>query len=186
MGTTATDNLETDLQRAHLHCVRREFDEAEALLKRLERRYPGNAEIRFMLGRIASSRRLDKEDSDKMRAWRYTLRLQTSWQRFVWGATGVLGIVYGVYGLLDRLPQCFHNGFGAVITTRIYRGSGRYSYRDPWVDWTRPLYYDIGYYGIMLAVGIVMILILRRVARGATQWEELDAPMPEQNRYGGW
>lgn len=186
MSTLDADRLEEQLQKAHLLCVRQKFDEAEALLKDLSRRYPGNAEIRYLLARIESTERVAQVESEKLRRWRYTLRLQTSWQRFAWGAGSVAGILYGGWGLLDRLPRCLREGFTALITTKVYRGSGRHVYRDPWVDWTRPLYYDVLYYGGMLLVAIIMLWVLRRVSKGASQWEELDAPLPENNRWAGW
>jgi hypothetical protein len=176
--TTDNSTLEHELQEAHLLCVRHEYDEAEKLLNHMSRRYPGNAEIQYMLGRIKSTHQVENEVVERSRSIRYTFGLITMWRRLGWGLAALAATGYGGWGEFDSLQRGFTSGFANVITTMISDKRGTHPY-------TRPIYWDVAMYGVILVIGLVMLVLLVMASKGVAQWEELDVPV-SSSRYGGW
>lgn len=172
MNSTTSTTLETELERAHLLCLRRQFDEAQRILFDLNRRYPGNPDVQNLLARIRATEQADKQENERLRGWRYTLHLDTLWRRVGWFLAGLGLLIYGLWGGTGSLHTGRKQGFNTTITTRMYSKRGSY-------DWTRPVYYDVVYNGFCILLGTTAMGVVLIVGRGAAQWEELNASNPD-------
>jgi hypothetical protein len=168
-ATNRLPDLDMEIKRAHLLCVRRRYNEAKTLLQELKRRSPGNPEVDYLLARVIATEEAEKVRVEGRRGLRYMFGLQTTASRLWWGFVGIVMGLYGVAGEAMRLPIALQNGLTYQITDMVSAGR-----RGRLVEWTRPVYYDLIYYVLVAAIGITGLVFIITVSRGSAQWEELD------------
>ena len=164
---------EIAFQQAYRLIGRKQYGRARKALQDIHLTDPGNRHVHDLKSQIRDLEAAERERAEGLRSWRYSLAMNTHCRRFCWG---VGAVILGVYSLL-QLPQAvsyaFTNGIVASITTQVH-WRGRYGSSRTF-DWTRPIFIDLLYSGIILAAAISIVIVLIRVSRGAAQWEELDA-----------
>jgi hypothetical protein len=169
------------LHRALLMVDRGRLDEARKLIARV----PPCADAESLCARIDAIESRQRRALDHLRQLRYQFHLDTSWRRAVAYLCAIAVTVDGLWQLGMAAPFALAHGLSAYLTTQVNLG-GRYS--DHWVDYTRPIYYDLIYGTVLVFAGLLATALILRVARGAADWEELNAADDDwrDRRWSRW
>ncbi len=166
------------LRRAFLLYERGQLGQARRILDAL----PRDPDVDDLLAKIAAEEGREKSIQERLRGLRYELNLNTSEKRAGAYLVAAASACYGAYELVRAGMYAAAHGIASEITTQVNTG-GRYT--SHLVDYTRPIYFDLLYGAGFLCVGIFVILLVLRIARGAAEWEELDASSPDYDT-GRW
>ena len=169
----ADRETERVFQQAYRFLARRQYAQAQKALQHVDVIDPANPHVKNLKARIRGMALEERERAESLRSWRYTLGMNTTWRRVLWAIAGIGLAVYSLSQLPRAIAYAVQHGLAAYTTTQVYRG-GRYG-PGRYVDWTRPIYFDLFYQGLLLTAALVVLFVLFRVSRGAAQWEELDA-----------
>ena len=164
---------EIAFQQAYRLIARKQYARARKALQDIHLTDPDNPHVQILKSRIRDLEAEERERVEGLRSWRYSLAMNTTWRRICWGAAA-FGL--GIYSLIEfsrAIPFAFANGMAASITSQI-QWRGRYG-SSRTIDWTRPIFVDLIYSGLILAAAGAIMVVLVRVSSGAAQWEELDA-----------
>ena len=173
---------ELSLQRVRLLLTRDKVQEAERALKRHLIDYPNDPAASEIAMEIREIHGEEKDREDRRRGLRYNLGMSSSGQRFGWWAVGLTCIGYGLWQLTNYLPVVLQSGVNTMITTYVSRGSRYNKHYEPW---THPVSFELGLAAMGIAFGMVAILLVLKIGRGAADWEGLDGTFSDSGRYGG-
>ena len=178
-----SNDVERDLEKAHLLIMRGAYDEAQELLARLSQDGTPPQDIDPLLAMIRTRQERVNSDEERRRAWRYVLRMQTTTSRIWRFLLAALLAVYAGWTLTGALKMGCERGFATAITTQVSvittETSGREDKTHPW---THPIYVDVIYSLVLLLVATAAMGVIIWVSKGAAQWEELDTP-DSRSRY---